>query len=429
MLGRGHPVKILWVTNRPIAGAERKLNIKSKSGTWMEPALVGVQGYPDFIIEVAFLSKVEDIISFEAEGTTFYQIPIRGKKTYPWKSEECRNDWKKVIDLCKPDLLVIWGTEYSHGLCAQTVAEGIPCVIETQGIMESVWEYYLGGMTPLEVVKSYSIWNIIKHNGLLKKRHDIKNQIDTEKEMINRAGNVIVENEWATCHIKAISPKCNVFYHNLNINEVFFQVERNEKSIEKHSIFCSAPGYPLKGFHLLIKAISIVKKTHNDIKLYVPGINSPFKKGMKRRIKQDGYEKYLAKLIERYDLKESIVFLGKLSSKEMAEFMARSSVMVIPSAIENHSITLREAMAMGMPCVSSYVGGVPEVVNHKVNGLLYRYEDYQQCAFFINYCLDNSSFSVKIGKKAQYDMKEHLDSFQTTNQLVSIYQDVVKFSN
>lgn len=419
-------MNVLWITNRPIAGAERKLNIKAKSGTWMEPALMGLKKYAEFSFSVASPAAVDALFSFQDDGIKYYLVPDLCTKTHRWKSKDCQNLWREVITSSKPDLIVIWGTEYAHGLCAQTVAEDIPCVIEIQGIIESVWHYYLGGMSLREILRAYSFWNIVKRTGLLKRRREIKKQIPIERMMLERSGNVIVENEWATGYIQSMVPHCCFFYHNLNVNDLFFRVKREKSTVEKNSILCSAPGYPLKGFHYLLRAMRIVKQKHHDVKLYVPGISNPFGKGIKGRMKQDGYEKLVMRMIEQYGLKESVIFLGRLSSQEMAEIMAKCELMVIPSAIENHSITLREAMTVGLPCISSYVGGVPEVVVHKVNGMLYRYEDYQRCAFFIDFCLSNKEAAKRIGNQARKDMFDYLDKEKSLIQLKNAYIEIVE---
>ena len=421
-------MKILWITNRPIGAGERKLNLKPKSGTWLEPALNGLKEYPELSIDVSSPAKVEKVESFSEDGVGYYFFPSCDEKIYPWDSEKCKNVWKEIITSSHPDLIVIWGTEYAFGLCAETVAGNIPVVIEIQGIVASVWQYYLGGMTAGEIIKSYSIWNIIKHTGLLKKRKQLKTAVEIEKKMIEMSGNIIVENEWATCRIKAISPRSSIYYHNLNINEAFLTAEKSYDKTEKNSVFCSAPGYPLKGLHYLIRALGIVKITHPNIKLYVPGINDPYKKSRKSRLKQDGYEKYIMKLIDELDLRDNIVFLGRLSSQQMSERMVSCEVMVIPSAIENHSITLREAMTIGMPCIASYVGGIPEVLYHKQNGLLYRFDDYQQCAYYINMCLENKEMAQKMGENARNDMLQHIHPAKTIKQLVDIYNEVVNKS-
>ena len=64
----------------------------------------------------------------------------------------------------------------------------------------------------------------------------------------------------------------------------------------------------------------------------------------------------------------------------MAKRMSESNCFVMCSAIENHSSTLKEAMTVGVPCIASYVGGVPEYAFNEKNCLLYRFEDYEVLA-------------------------------------------------
>ena len=59
--------------------------------------------------------------------------------------------------------------------------------------------------------------------------------------------------------------------------------------MESHTIMCPAADYPIKGLHMLLKALAIVKKQYPDVKLYVPG--SPLRptNTLKAKLKETGY--------------------------------------------------------------------------------------------------------------------------------------------
>ena len=74
--------------------------------------------------------------------------------------------------------------------------------------------------------------------------------------------------------------------------------------------------------------------------------------------------------------------------------------------IENHSSTLKEAMTVGVPCVASYVGGVPEYATSESNCLLYRFEDYEVMALQIMRLFESDDLCEKLSVNARNDMAE-----------------------
>lgn len=77
--------------------------------------------------------------------------------------------------------------------------------------------------------------------------------------------------------------------------------------------------------------------------------------------------------------------------REMADLYASVDAFVLPSLSENLPNTIMEAMACGTPCVGFRVGGIPEEIDHKVNGYLARYKDSEDLAEGIRYVLDEAN--------------------------------------
>ena len=124
--------------------------------------------------------------------------------------------------------------------------------------------------------------------------------------------------------------------------------------------------------------MSIVKKTYPDTTVYVPG-RSVFaqKNALKRKILvyASQYDSFIQKKLQQLQLQDSVIFTGLLDEKDLTEQMLSSNVFVLPSAIENSPNTLGEAMLLGMPCISSFVGGVPDLLKDGEEGYLYPYDE------------------------------------------------------
>jgi len=70
-----------------------------------------------------------------------------------------------------------------------------------------------------------------------------------------------------------------------------------------------------------------------------------------------------------------------------------ASVFVLPSLSENLPNTIMEAMACGVPCVGFKVGGIPEEIDHKKNGYVAAYRDYEDLARGIYWVLKEADYS------------------------------------
>ena len=107
---------------------------------------------------------------------------------------------------------------------------------------------------------------------------------------------------------------------------------------------------------LALKTLKILKQNHPEAELYMVG---PDKDGSLAACKE---------FAKRHHLK--VHFTGKLSKKQWTQRAAKASVFLNTSAIDNAPVSVVEAMALGLPVVSSTVGGLPYLIEHKRSGFL-----------------------------------------------------------
>ena len=83
----------------------------------------------------------------------------------------------------------------------------------------------------------------------------------------------------------------------------------------------------------------------------------------------DGPERPIAELLcEKLGIEDKVIFFGK--SHEIDKILCFSDLFLLPSETESFGLAALEAMAFGVPVVSSNTGGIPEVNKHEVSGLL-----------------------------------------------------------
>lgn len=105
---------------------------------------------------------------------------------------------------------------------------------------------------------------------------------------------------------------------------------------------------------------------------------------------------------------EGIVrYYGTVPRKKLIDLMKHADLLVLPSRFEPFGIVVLEAMAIGLPVVAAKVGGVPEVLREKVDGLLFPPEDIESLALNIEELLTDTRMAEKLASNA----KERASSF------------------
>lgn len=147
-----------------------------------------------------------------------------------------------------------------------------------------------------------------------------------------------------------------------------------------------------KGQDVLIKAFNIVHSKYPDYKLIIYG------EGSKRKEYQH--------LIEELGLQQNVILAGKLQ-KAILE-VNKSEIFAFTSRFEGMPNALLEAMACGLPCVSTdCVAGPSEIIKNNENGILTQVDNIEQIADKIIYLIENKEIAEKIGKEAEKVIEEY----------------------
>lgn len=117
--------------------------------------------------------------------------------------------------------------------------------------------------------------------------------------------------------------------------------------------------FHIKGYDILIEAFAKIAHD-NNFKLTIVG---------------DGNQRtLLQQLIVKHNLQSKVLLVGRKSRPEVADILANSDVYVSSSRNENFSVSVLEALSVGLPVVATICGGIKECINGS-NGLLVPTED------------------------------------------------------
>jgi glycosyltransferase involved in cell wall biosynthesis len=142
--------------------------------------------------------------------------------------------------------------------------------------------------------------------------------------------------------------------------------------------------HPQKGLDTLLRALPLLKG----------------QRSVCLRLIGDGpAQKQLRALAERLGVAEDVRFLG--SRTDVAPYLRRNDILILPSRAEGLSNALLEAMSVGLPVVASAIPGNLEVVEHLSNGMLFTVDDPSSLASAMTRLLEDDGLRWRVGRRAR----------------------------
>jgi glycosyltransferase involved in cell wall biosynthesis len=123
-------------------------------------------------------------------------------------------------------------------------------------------------------------------------------------------------------------------------------------------------------------------------------------------------------------LQERVRFLGVRA--DVADILRASDVFVLSSRWEGNPLSVMEAMAAGLPVVSTAVGGVPELVREGVTGLLVPSEDAGALAQALQALVDDPARRQAMGSAARQHAVAHFDIRHTARGYEQLYETLLR---
>lgn len=340
------------------------------------------------------------------------------------------NDETTIYNIIKkenPDVVHIFGTEYMHSYYAALACKKLgiaqKAVVSAQGIVSFASKHYFGGV-PTYVKYARSLRDIVKCESINKSKKAFEKRGICERKTLNTVDHVIGRTDWDYACTRQINPNIKYHFCNETLRDSFYEHEWNIENIERHSIFVSQCNYPLKGFHRVLEAMQVVLEFYPDAKLYTTGRNLLNQNGFVNGLKLTYYEAYLKKLIKKYNLKNAVVFTGPLDEKKMCERFLKSHVFVAASSIENSPNSVGEAMILGVPTVTSDVGGIKALFNHNEDGFMYQAD----APYMMAECICKIFASDELASVFSGNAKKHANVIHNrennVNTVIKIYKEI-----
>jgi len=166
---------------------------------------------------------------------------------------------------------------------------------------------------------------------------------------------------------------------------------------------------PLKGLAHLLAAVAGIRRSRNHFKLVV--IGAPKKNGA------------VEKLVCELGIGPWVEFTGRIGAEELVRHYARAAMAVVPSLYEGFGLPAGEAMACGVPVISTTGGALPEVVGDA--GLLVPPADPAALAAAIRRILDHPDDGRVLGRRGLARVGLYFTWRRAAERTVSVYREAI----
>lgn len=400
-------MKVLWITNVELPDAANSRGNNVVVGGWMHQTLNYIKNSIELYVAACVSEKYD-------------WIEINSVNYCGFTPEIDEIDFERIIESIDPDCIHIWGSEYNHSYYVTKAARNlskIECtVLSIQGLVSVYAEHYYDGLPP-ELIHRRTLKEFFGRRNIAQEKKMMELQGQTEISIFQMLENCIGRTDWDYACAKQMNPQIEYHFCGEILRESFYVNRWKYEECDKEVIFFSQAHYPIKGLHIMLRALPIIKEYYPAVVLRIVG-NNPQKKAI---FKRSSYEKYICNLIHDNDLSNSIEWLGQLSENEMMLNYKKANVFVCSSSIENSSNSIGEAMLVGTPIVASDVGGIKSFMEHEKEGMLYHSTAVYMLADNVIRIFNSRSLAIQLGNNAHERAKKYHCIEDNLQRLIKIY--------
>ncbi len=243
---------------------------------------------------------------------------------------------------------------------------------------------------------------------LIRRWHSFLNM---QKKVVKRLHNIVTVSDCSRSDIArdfGLQPSSISLVHNGICTEEFKPMPDVERRTNRLMATCSADA-PLKGLSYLLRAYARLLADHPDLELLL--ISKPNPGGATE------------KLVRELGIGERVRFVNGISTEVMVRYYAEATIAVCPSVYEGFGLPAGEAMACGVPIVSSDGGALPEVVGDA--GVLFPAKDVDAMVLAIDGLLRDPERRRDLGERAKRRIEEHFSWRVCARQMTDYYRQVL----
>jgi 1,4-alpha-glucan branching enzyme len=244
-----------------------------------------------------------------------------------------------------------------------------------------------------------------------------------EEGMLKRVRKIIAVSHFTkwelTNYYKIPANKIQVIHNGVDVNK--FMPTDNKRKIKAElgfkpddiAIVSVGRLYARKGLFTLIESMPVVTKRFPTAKFIISG-----------RGQSDEMHKLNA-YAEKLGVKNNIVFTGYYPDNKLPKLYQAADIFAFSTFYEHHPFAVLEALATGLPVVTTKVGGIPETINSGKNGFLVAPFNPKQFSDTILYLLEHPVEAEEMGAKARKTVEQQLDWRIVVKDAMKVYDEAL----
>ena len=319
----------------------------------------------------------------EWEGATVHRLPWAGNRMLTNATGPGRRQVQEYLHHLRPDVVHAHDT---YGIMVQGLA--MPRVFTIHGFIHAD-TLVAGGRGAC--VRSW-LWKRVEYSAWADQPHIISISPYVRERLGGIARGVI---------------------HDIDnpIAERYFNVEREE---QPGTIFSAGAICPRKNTLGLVEAVGRLAEQAADVRLRLAGSG------------EGGYLARVKRRVEEMGLGGRVELLGGLSQDELLVELTTASVFALVSLEENSPMAIEEAMAAGVPVVTSNRCGMPYMVRDGESGFLVDPEDPDDIAWRVGQLLDDADLRRRMGAKGREIAVDRFHPDKVARRTLEVYRRAVR---
>jgi glycosyltransferase involved in cell wall biosynthesis len=413
-------VKVLWLTPVQLPASKGR---DATSGGWMEGLRRALEACePDVDLTIASWGHIRHepfragnaeylcISSDDPAGGRLRQLGWRWRPpdAPPGAVEACR----RIITRTQPDLIHVHGSESFLGLALG--GTNVPSVISLQGIIHALLRHATTGLSPADWLRLSATRESIHGYGFVQHLIQYRSRARTELAIMGLCDAYLGRTDWDRAVLRAARPDAR--YHRIDeiLNPVFAR-QAWEDPGPGAPLFCTSGSSPFKGLETLLEALAVLRRTTGrDVRLRVAGA-----------VRDGPMWPVVRRMLTDPNLRGAVDLLGVVEPAALASELRQASLYVHPSHMDNSPNALCEAMLAGLPCVASFVGGIPSLVTQEETGLLFHDREPVMLAQAIERLLDDRSLATRLGAAGRVAALDRHDPERVAHTVARIYAEEI----
>jgi len=236
------------------------------------------------------------------------------------------------------------------------------------------------------------------------------------KKRLQKAFKIVTVSEYNASYIRNMLPAAEVEIVRCGVDADWFRPGAEEHKGEAVNILSVGRLIKKKGHEYLVDACALLAERGLSFRCYIVG-TGPLQRTLQARI-------------DRHKLRQRVGLVGALREDRILELNQRSNIFALPCVVTESGdrdglpVALIEAMACGLPVVSTRVTGIPELVDDAKNGLLVNERDVISLADALEKLIRDGSLRAKMGHAARQTVLDRFKIQDNTAKLAATFRQV-----